>query len=78
MIRTEAIVTKYVIIAPRDGRLKYVGLRYSPKKDYGYSVKINGAMTFDTAESARRAMENFGLEGSIGKIQKHLELVEIL
>lgn len=78
MLRTEAITEKYVIIAQRDGRLKYVGRWYNPKKDYGYSVKVNAAMTFDTPESARRTMERFGLNGSIGKIQKRTELVEML
>lgn len=78
MLRTEATVTKYVIIAPRDGRLKYVGRGYNPKSDYGYSVKINGAMVFETSEAARKAMEYFGLQGSIGKIEKHMELVEVM
>lgn len=78
MMRTEATITKYVIIAMRDGRLKYVGRWYNPKKDYGYSVKINGAMTFDTPEAARKTMERFGLNGSVGKIQKRIELVEVM
>lgn len=77
MIRTEATVLKYVIIAPRDGRLKYVGRWYNPKTDYGYSVKINGAMMFDKPEAAMRAMERFGINGTIGKIQKHFELLEV-
>lgn len=77
MLRTEATVVKYVIIAPRDGRLKYVGIRYNPKADYGYSVKINGAMMFDKPEAAIRAMERFGIKGTVGKIQKHFELLEV-
>lgn len=78
MIRTEHTTEKYVIIASRDGRLKYVGRAYSPKYDKGYSVKINGAMMFNTSDAARKAMENFGIDGSIGKIKKHLELVEVI
>lgn len=78
MLRTEATVTKYVIIAPRDGRLKYVGRGYNPKRGNGYSVKINGAMVFETPEVARKVMEHFGLQGAIGKIKKHTELVEVM
>lgn len=78
MLRTEANITKYVIIAPRDGRVKYIGRGYNPGKDYGYTVKINGAMMFDSEEVARRTMEWFGVNGMIGKVQKHLELVEVI
>lgn len=78
LLRTEAVVFKYVIMAPRDGRLKYVGRHYNPKKDYGYTVKANGAMEYDTPEAARKAMERFGLSGSVGKIRKHTELVEVM
>ena len=78
LLRAEETVTKYVIIAPRDGRLKYLGRRYNPGKDCGYSVKINAAMLFDTPESARNTMERFGLKGQIGKIQKHTELIEVI
>lgn len=78
MLRTKATVTKYVIIALRDGRLKYVGRRYNPGRDYVYSVKINGAMVFETSEAARKTIEYFGLQGSIGKIEKHMELVEVM
>ncbi len=78
MLREEATVTKYVIIAPRDGRLKYASRDYNPKHDYGYTVKINRAIEFNTPDAARRAMENFGLRGSIGKIEKHTKLVEVM
>lgn len=78
MFRTEATITKYVIIVMRDRQLKYVGRKYNPRQNYGYSVKINRAMVFETPEDARRAMEKFGLNGSIGKVKKHLELVEVM
>lgn len=78
MLRAEATVTKYVIIVPRDGRLKYVSRQYNPRKDYGYSVKINNAMLFEKPEDARKAMENFRLNGHIGKIEKCTELVEVM
>ncbi len=78
MLRREATVTKYVIIAPRNGQLKYVGRDYNPKHDYGYTVKINRAIVFNTSDAARHAMEHFGLHGSIGKIEKHTELVEVM
>lgn len=63
---------------PRDGRLKYVGRHYNPKKDYGYTVKANGAKEYDTQEAAKKAMERFGPDGSVGKIKKHIELVEVM
>lgn len=78
MLRTEAVVTKYVIIAPRDGRLKYIGRDYNPKHDYGYTVKVNRAIVFNTPDAARYAMERFGLRGSIGKIERRTELVEVM
>ena len=78
MLRTESVTFKFVILAPRDGRLKYVGRYYNPRKDYGYTVKANGALEYDTEEAARKAMERFGLNGSIGKIKKHIELVEVM
>lgn len=78
MIRTEHMTEKYVIIAPKDGRMKYVGRGYNPKHDWGYSIKINGAMMFNTSDAARKAMENFGIYGSVGKITKRLELVEVI
>ena len=31
-----------------------------------------------TGDAARKAMENFGIDGSIGRITKHLELVEVI
>lgn len=77
-IRTEASTEQYAIIVPRDGRLKYVGRWYKPRKDYGYTIKVNEAMTFNTLEAVRKAMENFGLHGSVGKIRKHIELVEVM
>ncbi len=78
MLRTEAMVTKYVIIVPKNGQLKYVGRDYNPRHDYGYSVKVNRAIEFNTPDAASRAMENFGLHGCIGKIEKHTELTEIM
>lgn len=78
MIRTEATVDKYVIIAPRNGGLKYVARDYNPRRDCGYSIKINRAILFNTPNAARNAMKNFGLKGSIGKIKKHTELVEVM
>lgn len=78
MIRTEHTTEKYVIIAPRDGRLKYFSRAYNPKHGWKYSVKINDAMMFNTSDAARKAMEHFGIYGSIGKITKHLELVEVI
>lgn len=44
MLRTESVTFKFVILAPRDGRLKYVGRYYNPRRDYGYTVKANGAL----------------------------------
>lgn len=78
LLRTEADVERYVIIAPRNGRLKYVGRRYNPRKDYGYSEKINEAMMFNTKEIAERKMKDFGIAGQVGKIKKHFELVEVM
>lgn len=56
-MRTQASIEKFVIITMRDGRKKYVGRRYSFKMDYGYTVKINEAMMFDTEKLAERKME---------------------
>lgn len=78
MLRTESTSECYVIIAKRDGRLKYIGRRYNPGKDEGYSVKINGAMQFDSPEAARKTMERFDIDGQIGKVQKRYELTEVL
>ena len=72
------MVTKYVIIVPKNGCLKYVGRDYNPRHDYGYSVKVNRAIVFNTPDAARKAMENFGLHGCIGKIKKHTELTEVM
>lgn len=77
-MRTEAVVDKYVIIAMRDGRLKYVGRRYKPYEDEGYTVKVNEAMVCDTEQDAQKVMEEFGIKGHIGKIRKHTELVEVM
>ena len=52
-MRTQASIEKFVIITMRDGRKKYVGRRYSFKMDYGYTVKINEAMMFDTEKRHR-------------------------
>ena len=65
ILRAEAMVTKYVIIVPKNGCLKYVGRDYNPRHDY-------------TPDAARKAMENFGLHGCIGKIKKHTELTEVM
>lgn len=78
LIRTEHRTEKYVIIAPRNGQLKYVGRGYNPKHDWGYSVKLNGAMMFNTPDAARNAMENFGIKGNVGRIEKRLKLVEVI
>ena len=78
LIRTEHTAEKYVVIAPKDGRLKYVGRGYNPKHDWGYSVKINRAIMFNTPDAARNAMKNWGINGNVGKIEKHLELVEVI
>ena len=64
MIRTEHTTEKYVIIAPRGGRLKYVGRAYNPKHDWGYSVKINGAMMFNTSDAARKDRKSTRLNSS--------------
>lgn len=41
-------------------------------------MKANGAKEYDTQEAAKKAMERFGLDGSVGKIKKHIELVEVM
>ena len=66
-MRTQASIEKFVIITMRDGRKKYVGRRYSFKMDYGYTVKINEAMMFDTEKLAERKMEELRIKGQIGK-----------
>lgn len=78
MIRTEATIIKYVIMAPRDGRLKYIGRDYSPRHDYGYSVKISSAMMFDKPELAKRFMDRHGIDGMVGKVERHTQLVEVV
>lgn len=77
-IRTEADTVKYVIVVPRGGKSKYVGMRYNPKDDYGYSVKLNGAMMFNTPEAAKRFMEKFGMDGKVGVVEKYARLVEVM
>ena len=78
MPMTEHTVTKYVIIVPRGNRYKYVGRGYNPKNDNGYTIKLNGAMMFDTMENAIKTMDWFGIEGSIGEVKRHTELVQVL
>lgn len=76
-MRTQASIEKFVIITMRYGRKKYVGRRYSFKMDYGYTVKINEAMMFDTEKLAERKMEELRIKGQIGKVVKSYELKEI-
>lgn len=76
-MRTQESIEKFVIITMRDGRKKYVGRRYSFKMDYGYTVKINEAMMFDTEKLAERKMEELRIKGQIGKVVKSYELKEI-
>ena len=76
-MRTQASIEEFVIITMRDGRKKYVGRRYSFKMDYGYTVKINEAMMFDTEKLAERKMEELRIKGQIGKVVKSYELKEI-
>ena len=57
---------------------KYVGRGYNPKNDNGYTIKLNGAMMFDTMENAIKTMDWFGIEGSIGEVKRHTELVQVL
>lgn len=76
-MRTQVSIEKFVIITMRDGRKKYVGRRYSFKMDYGYTVKINEAMMFDTEKLAERKMEELRIKGQIGKVVKSYELKEI-
>ena len=76
-MRTQARIENFVIITMRDGRKKYVGRRYSFKMDYGYTVKINEAMMFDTEKLAERKMEELRIKGQIGKVVKSYELKEI-
>lgn len=77
-MRTQAIVEKFVIITMRDGRKKYVGRKYNFKMDYGYTVKINEAMMFDTEGLAERKMEELRIKGQIGRVIKSFELKEVL
>jgi len=76
-MRTQVSIEKFVIITIRDGRKKYVGRRYSFKMDYGYTVKINEAMMFDTEKLAERKMEELRIKGQIGKVVKSYESKEI-
>lgn len=77
-MRTQASVEKFVIITMRDGRKKYVGRKYNFKTDYGYTVKINEAMMFDTEGLAERKMEELRIKGHIGRVVKSFELKEVL
>ena len=76
--REEMTTEKYVIIVWRNGERKYLGRRYSPKYDIGYTVKLNGAMMFNTPEAAYKTMEFFGLSGSVAKVEKRLRITEVM
>ena len=75
-IRTEAKSIKYVITAQRGITIKYVGRGYNHKNDYGYTIKLNGAMMFDKPELAERFMEMSGIQGVIRKVEKSMKLRE--
>lgn len=77
-LKKEMTTEKYVIIVLRNGERKYLGRGYIPKRDYGYTIKLNGAMMFNTSDAAYRTMEFFGLTGSVAKIEKRLKLVEVM
>lgn len=77
-MRTKTTTTKFVIIAMRDGRLKFVSRYYNPKRDYGYTIKVKDSMVFNHKEAAEKAMERFGITGQIGRIEIHTELKEVL
>ena len=77
-MRTKASIEKFVIIAMRVGRKKYVGRKYSFKRDDGYTVKINEAMMFDKEILAERRMADLGIRGQIGRVIKSFELKEVL
>lgn len=77
-LREEMTTEKYVIIVWRNGERKYLGRRYSPKHDTGCTVKLNGAMMFNTPEAAYKAMEFFGLSGSVAKVEKRLRITEVM
>ncbi len=77
-LREEMTTEKYVIIVLRNEERKYLGRAYSPKMDNGYTIKLNGAMMFNTPDAAYKAMEFFGLNGSVAKIEKRLKLTEVV
>ncbi len=77
-MRTKASIEKFVIIAMRDGREKYVGRKYNFKQDNGYTVKINEAMMFDKEILAERKMADLGIRGRICRVIKSFELKEVL
>lgn len=77
-MRTRASIEKFVIIAMRDGREKYVGRKYSFKQDNGYTVKINEAMMFDKEILAERKMVDLGIRGRVGRVIKSFELKEVI
>ena len=76
-MRTKASIEKFVIIAIRDGRKKYVGRKYNFKQDHGYTVKINEAMMFDKEILAERKMAELRIKGQIGRVIKSFELKEM-
>lgn len=78
LMRTETDIEKFVIIAVRDGRKKYLSRRYDPRMNYGYTVKINEAMMFDKKERAEKKMKELGISGQVGRIKKHFELLEVM
>lgn len=77
-MRTKASIEKFVIIAMRDGREKYVGRKYNFKHDNGYTVKINEAMMFDKEILAERKMVDLGIRGRVSRVIKSFELKEVL
>ena len=77
LLRKEHITEKYVIVAPKDGRLKYLSRGYFRKHDFDYTIKLNGAMQYDTKELAEKALERTGIDGMVAKIRKTIELVEV-
>ena len=77
-MRTKSETDKYVIIAMRDGRLKYLSKAYNPKLQIGYTIKINDARKFDNAVLAERVMNSLCRDGQIAKIRRTFELMEIM
>lgn len=77
-LKEEMTTEKYVIIVLRNGERKYFGRSYNSKLDSGYTIKLNGAMMFNTPDAAYKTMEFFGLTGSVAKIEKRLKLMEVV